>query len=77
MKIIGRSLPHQVLATIASFATRHQVSVSSNRDDVRPPLLSNGVVSTNGQSPVAQAVQALRVPEFLAQLKAAAAAAAR
>src|SRR5207245_2202714 len=39
-KNIGRSLPHLVMATIASLATCSQVSVSSDRAETRPVLFS-------------------------------------
>ena len=44
MKPIGRSLPRLVLATIASLATRHHVSVSSDRVETRRALLTGGLL---------------------------------
>ena len=44
MKPIGRSLPRLVLATIASLATRHHVSVSSDRVETRRGLLTGGLL---------------------------------
>jgi hypothetical protein len=44
VKTIGRSLPRLVLATIASLATCHHVSVFSDRAETRQGLLTGGVL---------------------------------
>ena len=44
MKTIGRSLPCLVLAPIASLAMGHHVSVSSDRAETRPGLLTGGLL---------------------------------
>jgi hypothetical protein len=41
---IGRSLPHLVLPTIASLAGSDQVSVSSDRTEMRRGLLTGGLL---------------------------------
>jgi hypothetical protein len=50
--------------------SRGTFTVRTDNDCV---LLSNGVASTQGDSPVSKAVRGLSVPQFLAELKAAAA----
>ena len=52
MKTIGRSLPRLVLATIASLAMCHHVSVSSDRAETRPGLLTGKLLVRVQQPPL-------------------------